>query len=207
MRALWRIFEAVVLASALACVARAQPVVSAVLNGASYSAVVSPGCVVTIFGTGLAAAPATAQGVPLPNTLRGVTVSVAGLAAPLFYVSPSQINALIPFETAIPANTVVPVVVTAPGGSITYNIRLTRNAPGIFTRNGAGTGRAFVFDPNFRAVDIVVPQDVVILYAAGLGPTDASGRVVDDVEVYIGERRAQVLFAGPGPGAFPASIN
>src|SRR5205807_7701033 len=106
-----------------------EPVVWAVLNAASYSALVSPGCVVAIFGRGLAAAPATAPSVPLPSTLGGVTVSVAGLAAPLFYVSPTQINALIPFETAIPANTVVPVVVTAPGGTITYNIRLTRNAP------------------------------------------------------------------------------
>src|SRR5205085_4429884 len=111
----------------------------------------------------LAPAPATAPGVPLPTTLGGVSVSVAGLSAPLLYVSPSQINALIAFETAIPANTVVPVVVTAPTGSVTYNIRLTRNAPGIFTRNGAGTGRAFVFNPNFQDVDTIAPQDVVIL--------------------------------------------
>src|SRR5437868_7344440 len=43
---------------------------------------------------------------------------------------------------------------------------------------------------------------MLILYAAGLGPMDASGRVVDEVEVYIGERKAQVLFAGLAPG-FP----
>src|SRR5438045_43072 len=119
MKTMCRIFEGLVLAGAFTCSASAQPVVSAVLNAASYSALVSPGCLVTIFGSNLADAPATASGVPLPNTLGGVTVSVAGLAAPLLYVSPSQINALIPFETAIPANTVVPVVVTAPGGSVT----------------------------------------------------------------------------------------
>jgi hypothetical protein len=57
-----------------------------------------------------------------------------------------------------------------------------------------------VFDANFRPIDTIGPQDTVILYAMGLGPTDNSGHVVDDVEVYIGERRAQVLFAGLAPG-------
>ena len=135
------VIGALILASNVVCCVSAQPVVSAVLNAASYSALVSPGCVVAIFGSSLADAPVTAPRLPLSTELGSVTVSVAGLPAPLFYVSPSQINALIPVETAIPANTVVPLVVTAPGGSITYNIRLTRNAPGIFTRNAAGTGR------------------------------------------------------------------
>ncbi len=202
-----RIPAVLVLAGALACVASAQPVVSAVLNGASYSAAVSPGCWVAIFGSNLASASLTAQTVPLPPTLGGVSVSVAGLPAPVLYVSLNQINALIPFEVAIPRNTVVSLVVTSPAGSGAYNLRLTRNAPAIFTRNGAGTGRAFVFDANFQAVDTVGPQDVVILYATGLGPTSPSGglsRVVDDVEVYIGERKAQVLFAGLAPG-FPGT--
>ena len=174
---LTRVFAVVAALGVLAGVAPAQPTVSAVLNGASYSAVVAPGSWVAIFGTNLASAPLSALAVPLPVTLGGVSVSVGGLAAPLLYVSANQVNVLIPFEVAIPANTVVPVVVTSPAGQSTpYNVRLTRNAPAIFTRNGAGTGRAFVFDSNFRAVDTVGPQDTVILYATGLGPTDASGQ-------------------------------
>jgi uncharacterized protein (TIGR03437 family) len=196
-------FRALLIACAFAGILPAQPVVSAVLNGASYSAAVSPGCWVVIFGTRLAAAPMSAPSGALPNTLAGVSVSVAGLPAPLLYVSPNQINALIPFETLIPGNTVAPVVVNAPGGTSTYNIRLSRNAPAIFTRNGAGTGRALVFDANFQAVDTVGVQDTVILYATGLGPVSGTqGQVVDGVEVYIGERKAQVLFAGLAPG-FP----
>src|ERR1700736_39897 len=98
MKKTWRILAAFVLASTFTCAASAQPVVSAVLNAASYDALVSPGCLVSIFGSNLAPAPASAA---------GVSVSVAGLSAPLLYVSPGQINALIPFETAIPANSVV----------------------------------------------------------------------------------------------------
>lgn len=195
----------------LSCLASAQPAVSAVVNGVSYDAVVSPGCWVTIFGSNLAPSAMSASGVPLPLVLGGVSVSVAGVPSPLGYVSPSQINALIPFEVAIPANAAVPLVVTAPDGSnSTYNVRLTRNAPALFTRNGTGTGRAQVFDANFRAVDTVGTLDSLILYATGLGPTDppsdtasgGSGQVVDDVEVYIGDQKAIVQFAGLAPG-FP----
>lgn len=195
-----KILTILLLAGAAACSASAQPMVSAVLNAASYEALLSPGCLIAIFGTNLAAAAASAPAIPLPTALGGVSISIAGLPTSLLYVSPSQINALIPFETAIPTNTVVPVVITSPDGNVTYDIRLTRNAPAIFTRNGAGTGRAFVFDRNFQAVDTIGPRDVLVLYAAGLGPTDGSGQVVDDVEVYIGERRAEVVFAGLAQG-------
>ncbi|MBZ5619594.1 MAG: hypothetical protein LAQ69_12855 [Acidobacteriia bacterium] len=197
-----RILAMVVAASALECEAWAQPVVSAVLNGASYSAVVAPGSWVTIFGTNLALNSQSAS-VSLPNALAGVSVSVGSVTAPLLYVSPNQVNALIPLEVAIPASTVVPLVVNSQGVQAKpYNLRLTRDAPGIFTRNGAGTGRALVFDAGFRAVDTVGAKDIVVLYATGLGPTDASGSVIDTVEVYIGERQAQLLSASLAPG-FP----
>lgn len=206
-----------VLILALSCVAAAQPAISAVLNGASYNAFVSPGCWVAIFGTNLALSAASAQAVPLPTNLGGVSVTVGGKDAPLLYVSATQINALIPLDVVIPASTfaapvelgfeptphfAVPLIVKSSGGSITYPIRLTRDAPGLFTRNANGIGRALIFNSNFQNVDTVADQDVVILYAAGLGPTDSSGRVVDTPEVYIGERRAQVMFAGLAPG-FP----
>jgi uncharacterized protein (TIGR03437 family) len=200
MRAL-RITALACSAAAL-CLAATQPVVSAVLNGASYSAAIAPGCWVAIFGADLAVSPQNASGT-LSTTLAGVSVSVAGLAAPLLYVSPNQINALIPPEVAIPANTVLPLLVMTPTGqSKPYYVRLSREAPGVFTRNGAGTGRAFVFDANFKDVDTIGANDIVILYATGLGPTDASGKATDPVEVYIGERQARVLSATLAPG-FP----
>src|SRR5688500_5925500 len=96
----------------------AQPVVSAVLNAASYDAVVSPGSWVAIFGNNFAAAPAGASTADrLPTTLGGVSVTVGRRPAAMFYVSPTQINVLIPSEVTIPDNFVVPVVINAPGGS------------------------------------------------------------------------------------------
>ena len=120
-----------------------------------------------------------------------MTVTVAGVLAPLIYVSPNEIDALVPAQTAIPQNTVVPLVVSLSGGSVTYNIRLTRNAPALYTNSD--TGQALLFDANFRPIDTIGPQDTVILYAMGLGPTDNSGRVVDDVE-YISESEERKCF-------------
>jgi uncharacterized protein (TIGR03437 family) len=98
------------LVAGLAGTVSGQPVDFAVLNSASYSAAVSPGCWVSIYGANLANATTSAQTVPLSNTLGGVTVTVGNLPASLLYVSPSQVNALIPLEVAIAANTVVPPV-------------------------------------------------------------------------------------------------
>lgn len=167
---------------------------------ASYGATVSPGSWVIIVGYNFAPSPLSAPPGTLTASLGGVSVTVGSLPAPLRSVSPHEIDALIPAEVPLPPNTVVPVAVTSGAGSVTYNIRLTRNAPAIFTRND-GSNHALIFDPNWQPVDTVGPQDVVILYAAGLGPTDSSGRVIDTVEVYIGERKAQVLFAGLMPGS------
>ena len=198
-----RVFAVLLVTVALVRTAAAQLTVSAVLNAASYGAAVAPGTWVAIFGADLASSPSRAQTVPLPTLLGGVSVTVGGVPAPLLYTSATQVNALIPATVAIPANTVVPLIVTAASGkSVTYNIRLTRNAPGVFTRNGAGTGRALVFDARFAAVDTIHSGDALILYATGLGPTDASGQTTDPIDVFIGERKAEVKFAGLAPG-FP----
>jgi uncharacterized protein (TIGR03437 family) len=199
MRTMRRTFAVLVLAGAFACSISAQPVVTMVLNRASNGATVSPGCWVMILGYNFAPSPINAQAGSLPTTLGAVSVTVGGLPAPLLYVSPTEVDALIPAQTTIPQNTAVPVTVITGAGSGTYNIRLTRNAPAVYTKND-GSGLALVFDANFRPLDTIGPQDTVILYATGLGPTDSSGLVVDNVEVYIGDRKAQVLFAGLAPG-------
>ena len=180
----------------------AQPVIFTALNSVSSSAALAPGAWVSIYGASFAVTPQTAQSTSLPMTLGGVSVTVAGLPASLSYVSPTQINAIIPFEVTIPANTVASLVVTSAIGSGSYNIRLARESPAIVTQDGSGLGMALVFDAKLNPVTTVHPNDTLILYAAGLGPVDSSGGVVDPVDVYLGERKAQMLHAGLAPG-FP----
>jgi len=190
-----------------------QPVVLSVLNAASYTNTLAPGTWAAIFGTHLAVSTASAQTVPLPLTLAEVrSVTVGGVPAPLSYVSPGQINFVVPFEAALGAS--VPVVVTTSGGvSAPVNIALVRDAPALFTQNAQGTGMAVAFNANFQPITSV-GSDVIILYGVGLGPTNpppassAQGgasaeplnRVVDQVQVFIGEVACQVQFAGLAPG-------
>jgi hypothetical protein len=89
-----------------------QPVIQSVLNAASFTTAVAPGTWVTIFGNGLASDIAIGQTTPCPVQLNGVTVTVGGVAAPVSYVSPTQVNALIPYEAATVSAT---QRVTAPG--------------------------------------------------------------------------------------------
>src|SRR5689334_23276316 len=98
----------ILLGATLLHVAFAQPVILTVLNGVSSNASLSPGSWVSIYGANFAVAPQTVQSGTLPTTLGGVSITVGNSAVPLRYVSPSQVNALIPLDVGIPSNTVVP---------------------------------------------------------------------------------------------------
>src|SRR5687767_1218789 len=73
------------------------PVVSGVLNGASFTQTIAPGAIISIFGTALARGTASASSLPLPTSLEGTSVMVGGQPIPLFFVSTTQINAQLPF--------------------------------------------------------------------------------------------------------------
>jgi uncharacterized protein (TIGR03437 family) len=72
-------------------------------NAASYANVYAPGMALAVFGTNLAPATETYSFFPLPLTMQGVSATVNGVAAPLYYVSPTQINLQIPYETTLGA--------------------------------------------------------------------------------------------------------
>lgn len=68
-----------------------------IVNAANFKGdAMGPSTVVTLFGSDLALSEAGASSVPLPTSLNGVRVLVDGIAAPLFYVSPTQINFQLP---------------------------------------------------------------------------------------------------------------
>jgi uncharacterized protein (TIGR03437 family) len=61
----------------------ASQTIQSVLNSASYTTGLAPGTWVAIFGTSLASAAVSAPSVPFPTQLGKVSVTVAGIAAPL----------------------------------------------------------------------------------------------------------------------------
>jgi uncharacterized protein (TIGR03437 family) len=72
-----------------------------ITNGATFSAGGAPNTWISIFGTNLAAStqswsPSTVNGALLPTTVGGTEVFVGGVRAAISYVSPAQVNALVP---------------------------------------------------------------------------------------------------------------
>lgn len=189
-----------------------------VVHGASFAQFqpTAPGSIISVFGTGIAdSAPGAATSLPLPTTLGGASLTIGGIAAPLYYSSAGQINAQVPIE--LPANSRLPAVIrlNLPGiAAITVpeTIALDLVRPGIFL---ADATQGVVVDVQNRLVNASAPaaaNDVVVIYATGLGatnpqaetgkaaPSNPPGVVVVTPVVTIGGRTATVEFAGLTPG-------
>jgi len=208
--------------------AASSPVFSAagVTPAANYGETLAPGVIASLFGTNLAPGIASAIAVPIPTELEGVSVSVNGILAPLFYVSPSQINFQLPWELlALPVQARANVVVTVNGSASAGQSFLPQAvSPGIFTLNSSGSGQGaiqiantaiFAAPPNIIPAALARPAnrgEFVTIYCSGLGdvsPRPATGAPASDSplsntllmpSVVIGGVGAQVTFAGLSPG-------
>jgi uncharacterized protein (TIGR03437 family) len=153
-------------------------------DGIVHGATFQPGIVAnswaTVLGTNLGAVTDTwANSIvngKLPTTLDGVSVTVGGKPAYIFYLSPGQINFLVP--DAAPGST--PVTVTTPAGvSSTFTVTVAQYGPAFFAwpnNQPVATRQDFTFairDASFPGVTTVPakPGDVIILWGTGFGPT------------------------------------
>ena len=102
--------------------------IGGIANSATYRTALSPGMVVAVFGANLAGATDTASGSPLPYSLDGVSAAVNGIAAPLVYVSPTQVNLQIPYEVG--AGPAV-LGITNNGQVGGFQLQISAAAPGI----------------------------------------------------------------------------
>jgi glucosylceramidase len=121
---------------------------SGILNAASYLGEIAPGSLATLFGSNLA--DNTYQGAQVldsnnhfATSVAGISVSVNGVNAPLIYISPTQINFQVPWETALrPAVAVQVTRATAQSNVETISIASTAS-PSMFL-NDYTTGVAWV---------------------------------------------------------------
>ena len=211
MRYLWLVGIAAITAGS----GISQPTVTSVKNAASFDTAIPRGCLISIFGSKLARATASATSLPLPGKLEDAAVLVGDLElpAPLYFVSPTQINAVLPFEAL--GDTLSLVVTTSEGRSKPFLVTPSASGPGLFTRDFSGKGPVLAFMSNFQVANAVAPGQPIILYATGLGPTDPAvitgtpgasqeplNRVINVPEVYAGDypTPAPVTFAGLAPG-------
>jgi uncharacterized protein (TIGR03437 family) len=172
----------------------------------------APGTIVQIFGKGLAGF-ATTPGFPPPTNINGTSVIVAGVEVPLYYVSPTQVNAELPFEL-IPGHE-YQVLVNANGGFTNpSSLRPAAVVPGI-----AATSDGFAIAQHGNTFGLVSPSapakpgEFLILYLVGMGATDVtvktgsispSGPLANTsvpATVTIDGQAATVFFSGLTPQA------
>jgi uncharacterized protein (TIGR03437 family) len=107
----------------------------------------------------------------LPNAMNGVSVKIGGNTAPLYYVSPSQINAQVPFETTVGNQS---IVVTTAGGTSTVSATVAATAPSIFIFDVPNSIGTVVKGADFSLItgnNKVAVGDLVVIYSTGLGQT------------------------------------
>jgi uncharacterized protein (TIGR03437 family) len=177
MRALPAVIVALVLAGALANAEAPFYSAASIVNSAdNQSGPLAPNTLATIYGQNLsygtqALSPAEVQGGTLPTVFpgTGVHVLIGNIVANLIYVSPTQINFLVPANLIL-ATVNLQVVVDGWAGPA-IPIQLAAASPGLFQLD-AQNAIATRADGSLVTPDTPAkPGDVVVLYATGLGQT------------------------------------
>lgn len=180
------------------------PSITGLANGASFQGAYAPGMILSVFGSALAPSQWAAFTFPLPVRLAGVSVTINGVAAPLYYVSPAQLNVQIPYET--PVNATATLVVNNNGATASRTFPVSAAAPGVFVdQNGAPVPHASG-----------APGQVLTLYVTGAGalsPPVATGSAppsgtpaaqlpapLQPVAVTVGRLPAAIRFLGVPAG-------
>jgi uncharacterized protein (TIGR03437 family) len=188
------------------------PLNAAVVSAAYPQAVgLAPGMLAAAYGTDVANATG-ATTLPLPVTYLGTSVSITDstgtvTAAPLLFVSPGQVNFLVPLSVATGAAQVN--ITSGDGAQSSENVEITSVVPGVFALNGAGLAAADVLTvsgstqtySNVYTVSggSIVPAPInvstgdvyLILYGTGFQAAGTAG-----VTVTIGGVNATVAYAG-----------
>jgi len=203
----------------------ALPPVLAVTNAASYAtAAVSPGELVTLFGTGMGpAAPAYATTDPatgkLATSIGGVQVLFNGTPAPMIYASATQVSAVVPYEMAAVANPSLWIKYSNQTSNA-YPLTTVASAPGLFAQNSQGSGPGAILNQDNSVNGPTNPAakgSIVQVYMTGEGqtnPASVTGAITAAtlpppqvtpapllaVTVTINSQPAQYAYAGEAPG-------
>lgn len=194
------------------------PQVASVFNGASFiQDAVSPGELVTIFGTNLGPSTLLTAEVDengnFPATLGATQVSFDGVAAPLMYTSANQVGVVVPFGVV---GTTQLVVQSAAGESNAASLPVVAARPALYTSSARGNGQLAALNEDGSVNSANNPArtgSVVSLFATGLGQTTPPGvdGAVASGTLPAPNLRVSVLFGGiPGyvtyAGAAPSLI-
>jgi protocatechuate 3,4-dioxygenase, beta subunit len=201
---------------------------SSVVNAAGFQSGTAPGAWISIHGFRLSATTRTWTSADivngkLPTSLDGVSVTINGRNAYIYYISPTQINVLAPSDSLSGS---VPVVVTnANGTSESTTVQLQTALPGFFrltedyviATNAAGS---YIGPENVVPGILTTPArplDVITLWGTGFGPTtpasdpsqviEGANPLMNPATIRIGQSSAQVTYAGmTGTGLYQFNV-
>ncbi|MCU1262497.1 MAG: repeat containing protein, partial [Bryobacterales bacterium] len=165
----------------------ALPVITGVVNGASFQAGIAPNSWVTIRGTNLSSQTdlwdkAIIAGL-LPTTLDNIAVTIGGRPVYAQYISPTQINVLTPFDLA---TGVLPVTITTPAGaSAAFSVLSSTYMPAFFmwpNNQPVATHSDFSWAAKAgtfagAATIPAKPGEVIVLWGTGMGPTSPAAPI------------------------------
>lgn len=182
-----------------------------VVNGASFRPETTGGAWTTVAGAFTNVSNMTAPTLPIAKTLNGVTVTVDGVEAPVYFVSATQINFLMPYSVEPGLK---PIAVRTPAGTQNGTVRVLRAAPAIFSQDAANPPKGAILNQNSGLNTSANPAkrgEVIQIYGTGAGRFQG-GTVVDGAAVagllssvstpqaFVGGVEARVQFSGLTPG-------
>jgi uncharacterized protein (TIGR03437 family) len=179
------------------------PSIASLANGASFRQAFAPGMVLSVFGSQLAASTAAAASVPLTTQLAGTSATVNGIAAPLYYVSPDQINLQIPYETT---SGTAKLAINNNGNVVSTSFAVQLAAPGIFVdQSGAVVPANNAVRGNIISLYLTGAGSVSPAIITGTAPSVATAisslpAPTEPTLVTIGNVRAPIQFVGIPPG-------
>ena len=196
---------------------RPVPARNGVVNVGSYTTTIAPNGLVSIFGQNLGAS-AIASTSPLPTFLGGVCLTLGQVPLPLLMTSPGQINAVIPFDTAVGRGNLVIRNVDKKIASGTTAITVAKYAPAVLA--DPVTKEALIFKANGQRINKQNPakrDEPIVMYAVGLGvpkgakltaggPASSTNLIqTDALKVFFGDSRykeAEIIvdWSGFAPG-------
>jgi uncharacterized protein (TIGR03437 family) len=159
-----------------------RPVVASIVNAASFLPAISPGTIVSIFGSNFGPPVGATSyddtglyptSLPDGGTNGNTTVTFNGIAAPMLYVGPGQINAIVPYGVA--GQQTAAVVVTCYNLTATFSVPILDTSPAVFTatQNGAGQGAILnveLVGPVYNSPGNPSPKGYAItMFATGVG--------------------------------------
>jgi uncharacterized protein (TIGR03437 family) len=146
-----------------------------IISAASYApmtASLTPGETISLYGSNLSKVTMNGPAGPAPTILGGTQVMVNGVAAPLYYVSPGQINAVVPFEVSSATLATIQVINSGTNSNAVGNMYIADSAPGIFTQTSNGIGFAAATHGNGALItpsNPAMPGEEIAVYLTGLG--------------------------------------